>query len=477
MNNDLPVTFPNNNEKIDFFCSQGTAFEQINMFDELDMDLYSINTMAWEIDYSQKTIRRTDLTCGNKTKLTFDEFISCIDKEDVEKIKGLLVPGNMGTFKDVELQIRINSNNGSNIFKIKGKIYNLANKKYYASGMAYDIKQTVNVIKRLQLLNQKDDLTDLNNPGVFDGMSPEILAYNTNPIAVVVANIDNLKDINDTLGYRAGNTLIKSVADVLKECFSDAASIARIAGGEYCAVFYGKNDPEIDMMIQEANMKFHKLYLNLIKTEVTFGYFSSHSIKDFSVLYNMAQNKMQKNKIMKKIVNRESVIDRINDIIRRKAGWGNRCARLQSLALQISYKLGCGEECQREIRILSRIADIGMVGIDDRLLKNRLQLTGKDKLSYLKHIDIGRALIASIDELSQMEGLYLDVYKRYDEWKDGLSLSSRIINGVIGFDDIISSNEAEPYEKVIGFLIKEKGTIYCPQVVDAIICVVNKIIL
>ena len=224
-------------------------------------------------------------------------------------------------------------------------------------------------------------------------------------------------------------------------------------------------------------MKFHKMYLNLFRTEVTFGYYSSHSIKDFSILYSFALNKMQKNKNMKKILSRESVIDRINDIISQKASWGKRNARLQSLALQISYKMGCGEDCQSEIRILSRVADIGMVGIEDRLLKNRLKLTGKDKLDYLKHIDIGRALIVSIDELSQMEGLYLDIYKRYDEWKDGLALSSRIINGAIGFDDIISSNEAEPYEKVIGLLIKEKGTIYCPKVVDAIISVVNKIIL
>ena len=237
MNNELPVILPKNDDNINFFYTRDTVFEQVNMFDKLDMDLYAINTIAWEIDYSKKTIQRTDISCGSKTKLNFDEFLNIVDEEDVEKIKGLLVPGEMDDIRDVNCEIRIKGKGCFNTYKIKGKIYNLANRKHYAAGMAYDVKQTVDVINRLQYLNQQDDLTDLNNPYVFERMSPEILAYNANPITVVIANIDNLKDINDTLGYRAGNTLIKSVAAVLKECFSDAASIARIAGGEYCAVF------------------------------------------------------------------------------------------------------------------------------------------------------------------------------------------------------------------------------------------------
>lgn len=291
---------------------------------------------------------------------------------------------------------------------------------------------------------------------------------------LVVANIDNLKEINDTLGYHAGNTLIKNVANVLKGCFDDAEVIARVGGGEYCALFLNKNELEIDMKLKEASMMLHKMYLNLIKTQVDFGYAISKSGLNFCSLYRQATQSMQKQKNIKRALTQESLIDELNEIISRKASWGKRAVRLKSLALQIGKELGCSEECLCEIKVLGKIADIGLIGLDDNLIKDRINISGQRKMDFQKHIEIGRKIVASIDTVRDMEKAYLDIYKRYDEYKDGLNEASKIIAASIGFDDIVTANDTMLFENVKKLLLKEKEAKYCPKVVDAIIGLMGK---
>jgi response regulator RpfG family c-di-GMP phosphodiesterase len=151
-----------------------------------------------------------------------------------------------------------------------------------------------------------------------------------------------------------------------------------------------------------------------------------------------------------------------------------RNKRLQGLAAQIGSELGCSDEQIDEIKALAKIADIGHIGIEDRLLKNRINLHGKDNSDYLKHVEIGRSLIAGISEISELESLYLDIYKRYDEWKEGISLSARIVAGAIGFDDISLNCSTARMKNIISLLEKQKGAKYCPKVVDALISVTSK---
>jgi diguanylate cyclase (GGDEF)-like protein len=291
---------------------------------------------------------------------------------------------------------------------------------------------------------------------------------------MVIACVDNLREINDSLGYIAGNDLIKNVAEVIKECFCDADFVVRIGGGEFCAVFSGKNDLEIGMKIKEAHMMIHKMYLNLIKTEVSFGYAISNDQNELYGLYKQAAGKMQRNRDLKKLLSDETIVDKLNDIISTKAGWGKRNKRLQSLAAQIGSELSCSEEQINEIKVLAKIADLGLIGIPDTLIAGRYNLTGSDALEYIKHIDAGRTLISNISELSNMEGLYQDIYKRYDEWQDGITLSGRIVAGAVCFDDISLRNKSARIKSIISSIEAQKGKRLCPKVVDAIAKITTK---
>ncbi len=442
----------------------------INEIDGITAHVYS-----WEANFSSSTIYYSDLFSEKTGSWTFYEFMNFIEKNDADNLYKFFLTNETDKPLAIDIDIKINIEEEQKWFKIKGYAKRVSSEcEFFASGVAYNIDKTQQYKKRLEYLETHDYLTGLFNLNVLDEAIRSCVQNNEGSQTLVVANIDNLKDINDTLGYSAGNTLIKNVANVIKECFEDAEIIARVSGGEYCALFIGKNKLEIDMMLKEANMILHRMYLNLIKTEVTFGYTTSKTGSNFTGLYRQAVSYMQKQKKIKSALSNDSVIDVINETLSRKTGWGKRSVRLQSLALQIGKELGFTEECLNEIKVLSKIADIGLVCIDDDLVKERMSLSGKRKMQYLKHVEYGREIISRLDNVSDMEKSYLDIYKRYDEYKGELSLASMVIAVSIRFDDIVSSDNSIKFSSIKLMLTKEKETIYCPKVVDVVIGLMGK---
>ena len=458
-----------------FFYYSDFSNEQLGTFSKLDMALYSAKMFGWEADLSSETIMRTDLANGINDEWTFDKFLACVHENDIEKLEKALRHNQEDTRKVVDIDVRIKSEGKLRWYRIKGMLYHaIIQNRVFAAGVAYDINNAKAHIEQLEYIKERDILTGLYNVRKFESRFADISQCGISPRTLVVANIDNLKEINGSLGYNAGNTMIKNVAHVIKDCFYDADMVARISGGEYCAAFSGKDQLEIDLKIKEAGMQLHKIYINLMKTEVTFGYAVSSGKNDFCTLYRHAMESMQKNKDMKKILAEVSVVDRLNEIISIKTGWGKRVKRLQSISAQVARVLDCSDEDMQQIKALAKICEIGLIGLDDRLLKSRTQIGGRDLLDYMDHVKIGLSMIAGMNEYAVLKRPYADIYKRYDEAGEDMALTSRIIAGAIAFDDMLSAGAAVRFDTVREMLQKQKGETYCPKVVDAIIRVMCK---
>ncbi|PYC34706.1 two-component system response regulator [Pseudomonas soli] len=62
--------------------------------------------------------------------------------------------------------------------------------------------------------------------------------------ALMYMDLDGFKRINDLLGHDAGDTVLRWVADQLKECLGSEALLARMGGDEFTALFDGLPYPE-----------------------------------------------------------------------------------------------------------------------------------------------------------------------------------------------------------------------------------------
>lgn len=84
-----------------------------------------------------------------------------------------------------------------------------------------------------------DALTGLANRRVFEeripGMMSSAQRYN-NPLTMLSMDLDRFKQINDNLGHLAGDEVLKSVADVLRNAIRTSDLLVRMGGDEFILI-------------------------------------------------------------------------------------------------------------------------------------------------------------------------------------------------------------------------------------------------
>jgi two-component system, cell cycle response regulator len=102
--------------------------------------------------------------------------------------------------------------------------------------------------ERLRYLSNHDPLTDLYNRGYFTEEMERIERGRRFPVSIMMADLDGLKRINDTLGHAAGDRLILQAARLIRHAVRGDDVVARMGGDEF-AVILPNTDSEIALMV------------------------------------------------------------------------------------------------------------------------------------------------------------------------------------------------------------------------------------
>lgn len=92
---------------------------------------------------------------------------------------------------------------------------------------------------RVKLLARRDSLTGLGNRMALDATLETELARAQRfgqPFSLLIADIDNFKRINDTLGHGAGDQVIRTVATQVQDCLRPYDQAFRYGGEEFVVV-------------------------------------------------------------------------------------------------------------------------------------------------------------------------------------------------------------------------------------------------
>jgi diguanylate cyclase (GGDEF)-like protein/PAS domain S-box-containing protein len=96
----------------------------------------------------------------------------------------------------------------------------------------------------------RDTLTGLNNRLALEESLPSVLSKAKDQgcsTAFFYIDLDGFKEVNDTLGHRAGDTLLMRAADRMLECAGSEAKVFRIGGDEFVILMphvSSRNEPE-----------------------------------------------------------------------------------------------------------------------------------------------------------------------------------------------------------------------------------------
>ena len=98
----------------------------------------------------------------------------------------------------------------------------------------------------IRRLAHHDSLTELPNRSLFLdrlGLAMAQARRDGRPMAVLQLDLDHFKDINDTLGHPAGDTLLRACARRLQSIVHDTDTVARIGGDEFAIILNGLDRP------------------------------------------------------------------------------------------------------------------------------------------------------------------------------------------------------------------------------------------
>lgn len=130
--------------------------------------------------------------------------------------------------------------------------------------------------ERLSRISMSDELTGiLNRRGFLESAKDRIIKNEGKRAAIVFADMDNLKQINDIFGHDEGDYAIRRTAEILSGCIRTGDVAARFGGDEFAAFILSIEDDfsivfreRVRMACEEVNRTSGKPYMIRISTGV-----------------------------------------------------------------------------------------------------------------------------------------------------------------------------------------------------------------
>jgi diguanylate cyclase (GGDEF)-like protein len=153
-----------------------------------------------------------------------------------------------------ELRVRLQA--GARIIELQ---CNMAKRVQELEGAIAERKQAENALRSLSLT---DDLTGLYNHRGFFNLAEHHLktARRAHQSSLLLyADLDRLKEINDTFGHSEGSLAIAKMAKVLSQTFRNSDIVSRLGGDEFAILAQNVPSDEMDTVIRRLEVNLRKV--------------------------------------------------------------------------------------------------------------------------------------------------------------------------------------------------------------------------
>ncbi len=191
--------------------------------------------------------------------------------------------------------------------KIKTPIFNDAGGVIGIIGIAHDVTMRKEVEVKLRYDSTHDVLTGLYNRTFFDEELERLSHGRMFPMSIVMADINGLKTVNDTLGHEAGDELIRTAARIIQGAFRAEDIVARIGGDEFAVLL-----PGTDSLIAEEAVGRIKECPEMVsgRAAIAFGIASAESKDKLAEALKLSDERMYLDKSEKKCCGEKAPGDR-----------------------------------------------------------------------------------------------------------------------------------------------------------------------
>lgn len=313
-------------EKLSYESKLKKLYEQIICLDDLEKSLEVLSKNLMEIFKLEKLL----IVENDKNNLIFRKYLTKkknkdknLSRQEVYKVIADL----MKNEKDFSLQEIKDKSTLKVCKKIKVKKYfkliivfewieNSVELNYFLDFIE-EFSKIINSMylkefKYLALKKQSytDGLTKCYNRSYFELKISELRKEEN--LAMIVFDLDCLKDINDELGHDFGDKVIKEAVRVIKLTIDKKDIFCRYGGDEFVIISQNRTDKYMKELLKKIKEKFSKIDVDGFPLNISMGYAIKEKKEDsIRECFKMADYRMYK----KKIENKKVSIEKLNKYI------------------------------------------------------------------------------------------------------------------------------------------------------------------
>lgn len=211
--------------------------------------MFSINMKNKKLVIFQKNGKYSNAFDADYDNDLIATIASHAHKNDKEKVKKFFNYENiqniyLGNIRRNKIEYRYFDEIKNDYIWIRFKVqfeHQSSNNEVLMVAYANDINDEKNAQMEIEYKARRDGLTGLYNRQTFNQYVNDYLSLEYEYVdycAYMIVDLDNFKDINDTLGHSLGDIAIQKTAQVLDELFNDKSYVGRYGGDEFVIFIY-----------------------------------------------------------------------------------------------------------------------------------------------------------------------------------------------------------------------------------------------
>jgi diguanylate cyclase (GGDEF)-like protein/PAS domain S-box-containing protein len=390
-----------------------------NVISGSNLGIWELNVQTGEEIINERWAEMIGYTKEELLPICEETWRGNIHPDDWERIQPTIKQGYEKGYGHYSIEFRMKHKDGSWVWiNGRGKVnsWTTDGKPLLTSGTHADISALKRSEEEMLYLSYHDPLTKLYNRRFYEEELARLDVERNLPIALIMADVNGLKLVNDAFGHEKGDHLLRTIAKIIKEkCRSDEI-VSRIGGDEFIILLPKTNEDEAKQLINRIHSAVEKRGEKNSIMSISLGYaVKVHTNERMQDVFKCAEDDMYRHKLSERLSMRSKSIDLImNSLYEKSNREMHHSKRVGDICELIASHMYYSQAEVKQIKLAGLVHDIGKIGISNAILDKDGPLTIEEYCEIQKHSEAGHRILSSVGEFSEIAEYVLAHQERWD---------------------------------------------------------------